>query len=260
MRSADKTILLILPAVVLVIGFWLLVISPKQKEAGDLGTEVAGLQSELAAAQGRSAEGLVARADFRSDYADLVELGGAAPEDGGQATLVYDISELGQRNDVRFRSFAVTAGSDPLAAAATVTTAPTDATPTEAVAAVLPIGATVGPAGLPVTPYDFNFRGNFFDVSDFFADLDKQVEVSQRKVDPKVNGRLLTINGFALTADPTKGFPRVQSDFSVTSYIVPPAEGIQAGADPSGPSPVEPTAAVASTDAPAVAPTAGVTP
>ena len=37
---------------------------------------------------------------------------------------------------------------------------------------MLPLGATVGAAGLPLMPYDFNYLGSFFDFADFFGDLD----------------------------------------------------------------------------------------
>ena len=45
----------------------------------------------------------------------------------------------------------------------------------------------------------------------------------------------MTIDGFSLTGDPLRGFPRVQADFSVTTYLVPPEQGISAGATPGGP-------------------------
>ena len=75
---------------------------------------------------------------------------------------------------------------------------------TEATAAVLPLGATVGAAGLPLIPYDFKFLGDFFDFADFFGDLDAQVKVTDDGSGPTVHGRLLTIDGFALTANPKR--------------------------------------------------------
>ena len=111
------------------------------------------------------------------------------------------------------------------------------ATPTEASAASLPIGATVGPAGLPVMPYDLTYFGRFFDMADVFADLDDRVQARDGKRGLKTDGRLITIDGFALTADPKRGFPSVAADIAVTTFVVPPEQGIAAGANPAGPAP-----------------------
>lgn len=277
MKSSDRIILAVVPALALVVGFWILVLGPKQSEAGDLQTTVDGLESSLQTSQSQIASAEAARRAFPGNYADLVALGAAAPGDSDQATLIFDIAALGKRNDVRFRSFQVTStGADsgvvatpapvpppvdpaaPMDGAAT----PVAATPTEAAVATLPIGATVGPAGFPVTPYDFKFLGNFFDVADFFADLDRQVEVSDRGGEPDVRGRLMTVDGFALTADPFTGFPGVQSDFSVTTYVVPPEEGVQAGATLAGPPDASPVSTDTGIDpaASAVGTSAAVTP
>ena len=62
MRSSDRTILLILPVIALLIGFWVLVLGPKQSESGDLEGQVEELQSSLALAKGEIAAGQEARA------------------------------------------------------------------------------------------------------------------------------------------------------------------------------------------------------
>jgi hypothetical protein len=259
MKSSDRTIILILPAIALVIAFWILVLGPKKSESADLESQAADLQSSLAIAQAEIESGQDARDSFHRDYADLVELGAAAPADDEQATLVYDMSKLGSDNNVHFRSFRVTPATGDAVAP------PVDpAAPTEGTVAALPLGAAVGPAGLPVMPYSFNYLGNFFDFADFFGDLDDQVDVSDDGSGPEVSGRLLTVDGFALTANPKLGFPDVQADLAVTSYIVPDDQGVDAGATPAGPgaTPAPSTAAPATvpTTAPATVPTAGVTP
>jgi hypothetical protein len=237
MKSGDRAILLVIPLLAAVVGLWLLVIGPKRQDAAAVEAKTGELQSALTVAEAEVAAGEEAQTSFRHDYADLVSLGAAAPEDGGQASLIYDVSSLGQDNDVHFRAFTVTQGSGVDVAPPTTTAA----TPVEATVATLPIGATVGPAGLPMMPYDFKFLGNFFSVADFFADLDDQVEVKAVTTEvrtPSVSGRLLTINGFALTAHPALGFPDVQADFSVSSYVVPADQGIDGGATPASPAPV----------------------
>lgn len=253
MKSTDRTILLIIPVLAVIIGFWVLVIAPKQHKVGDLKNQVGELQSSLAVAQSQVDTGEQAKRSFNRNYSDVVSLGAAAPADADQATLVYDMSKLGEENHVSFRSFEVIQDAGGETAAPTAT----DVTATESTAAALPLGATVGPAGLPLMPYDFNYFGNFFNVADLFGAIDNQVTVSDNN-GPDAQGRLMTINGFSLTENPKKGFPAVQADFSVTTYIVPAEQGVDAGATLDGPgaTPVTPDTTVTS----APVPTAAVTP
>jgi hypothetical protein len=71
--------------------------------------------------------------------------------------------------------------------------------------------------------------------------------------DVSADGRLLTINGFSLTAG-AKGFPSLQAAVQASSYLTPADQGITAGATPSGPAaPETTTAATDTTTAPPVA-------
>lgn len=251
MRGTDRLILVALPLFALVVGFYLLVVSPKQGEAGELQDQIDQLESSIQASEAQIASAEAARADFPKNYGELVALGRAVPEDDDQATLVYDLAELSRKNEVEFRRFELidTGGGDvapapaPAPAPGAEQGAPppegapaTPAVATEATAALLPIGASVGPAGLPVSHYEFSFLGDFFEMASFFSDIDANVETSG-KGDPEVSGRLLTIDGFALTGDQISGFPSVEANFSVTAYLVPAEQGLDAGATPAGPAP-----------------------
>lgn len=284
MKLTDRTILIVLPLVALAIGFYLLVLSPKQNEAGELQKEIESLNSEIAAAETEVSVAETARAAFSKNYADLVKLGTAVPEDDDQATLIHDLNEMGARNSLNFQSFKISAdaGDAPAAAPATETstaetatsteestdttateTTTVAATPTEATAAALPIGATVGPAGLPVTPYTLEYFGGFFDMAGLFSDLDERVEVSDAGGKPVAHGRLMTVDGFSFSADPIKGFPSVAAQIAVTTYMVPGEQGISAGATPAGPAPVgspDAPVPVSSTSTATAAPTAAVSP
>lgn len=291
MKGSDKTLLLILPAVALVIGFYLLVISPKQKEIGELDDQISTLNTRVTAAEAEVATAEGARKSFATNYSEIVSLGSAVPEDSDQATLIFDMTKTSQKAGVQFRSFELadagdveasqpeatsssttTTTTEPAAptgesttdSSSTTTTTPvaTPSTPTEAEAATLPIGATVGPAGLPVMPYKLKFNGSFFDMSDFFADLDQGVEVTDTEADPKVRGRLMTVSGFAMVGDPIHGFPRVQASVALNTYIVPADQGLSAGASPAGPSTTTDSTTVtsATTSDTSVPGTAAVTP
>lgn len=259
MKGSDRTILLILPLIALAVGFYLLVLSPKQQQAGELQDKIDSLNSEIQTAEAAVSTAEDARAAFAKNYADLVKLGTAVPEDDDQATLIHDLNAMGLDNDLSFQSFKVAESSDgaavPVAPADTSTSTDTTATdssstttttsstttgatPTEASAATLPIGATVGAAGLPITPYTLTYYGGFFDMAGLFSDIDDRVEVSNEGSNPVAHGRLMTIDGFAFTADPVKGFPSVAAEIAVTAYMVPAGQGTAAGATPAGPAPV----------------------
>ena len=282
MRVNDRIILIVLPLAALCAVFWFALIAPKRNEASDLQTQIDSSQGAIDSAEQEIAAAEQARSDFSKNYGDLVELGRAVPEDDDQATLVYDMSQMGAENDLDFRSFlvkpapaaAVTPPPPPAATdadvaqqseeqvAAVESQAAGTAPATEATAALLPIGAAVGPAGLPVIPYEFTYNGNFFDVADLLSDIDGTVTTKTGR--PVVHGRLMTIDGFSLTGDPLTGFPSVQANFSVTTYLVPPGQGIAGGATPAGPAPIadgspSTVAAPATTSTP-TAPTAAATP
>lgn len=288
MKSTDRAILLALPLIALAVGFYLLAISPKQSERAELDKKIEELNSKISNASSSVAAAESARDAYDQNYADIVKLGAAAPEDNDQASFVYSMSRIGQENSVQLRSWELADPGEIAPGGAASTTPPTTetpppaedesgeqpapavgesdpsvpvaATPTEATAATLPLGSTVGPAGLPLTPYRFTYAGTFFDVANLLGDLDATVSVGDSPdltKQPTVRGRLVTIDGFALVNDEQRGFPTVSASLALTNYSVPADQGISAGATPAGP----PT--VASDEAAAIstpATTATVTP
>jgi hypothetical protein len=281
-KSSDRTILIVLPLIALAIGFYLLVLAPKQREAGELQDKADSLSAEIQTSETAISTAEAARSSFAKNYADMVKLGTAVPEDDDQATLIHDLDAMGTDNDLDFQSFAVSedaagattsapappaSGTDSSSTSTDSTTTETSTTttsaPTEASAATLPLGATVGPAGLPVTPYTLTYHGGFFDMAGLFSDLDNRVKVNDSGTDPIAHGRLMTVDGFAMSADPVKGFPSVAAEIAVTTYMVPADQGMAAGATPAGPAPVgspDAPVPVSDTATSAPAPTAAVSP
>jgi hypothetical protein len=281
-KSSDRTILIVLPLIALAIGFYLLVLAPKQREAGELQDKADSLSAEIQTSETAISTAEAARSSFAKNYADMVKLGTAVPEDDDQATLIHDLDAMGTDNDLDFQSFAVSedaagattsapappaSGTDASSTSTDSTTTETSTTttsaPTEASAATLPLGATVGPAGLPVTPYTLTYHGGFFDMAGLFSDLDNRVKVNDAGTDPIAHGRLMTVDGFAMSADPVKGFPSVAAEIAVTTYMVPADQGMAAGATPAGPAPVgspDAPVPVSDTATSAPAPTAAVSP
>jgi Tfp pilus assembly protein PilO len=288
MRRNELTILLSLAVAAMIAAFWLVVISPKRDEAASLKQETDGLQSSVEQAQQAAAGGEQAREDFEVNYRRLVVLGKAVPADGDQAGLLVQLQRLADRSGVGFQSIdltssASTATTPPSSSdssvspippvtpptgtaedAATTTASASTEAATEAAAATLPIGASVGPAGLPVMPYNLKFTGDFFQIANFLESLDEMVHMPHGEVD--VTGRLLTVDGFALAPQASaagaslSAIPTLTANLSVTTYLTPADQGITAGATLSGPAlatsaPVTPTPASGTTTTPSAAPT-----
>ena len=102
-------------------------------------------------------------------------------------------------------------------------------------------------------PYDLTFSGNFFHIADFIRGSTRWSTPAGGSV--AVDGRLVTLNGFALNANSALGFPHLEATFSVTTYLTPPSQGVTAGATPAAPAPSTaiPTAATTSSGAPSTA-------
>jgi len=240
MTAASKAILAMLVVAALAVAFWVLALAPKRDEAKKLGGQIGRLKSSLAAHHAEVTEAEDARDEFPANYQQLVVLGKAVPGDDDTASLLVQLNTIAKRSKVRFSDITLGAsggGSTPPPATpaqgSSATPASNPVSPTEAAASVMPLGASVGPAGLAVMPYELTFSGSFFKVADFIKGLDSLVKTTNEQVD--VSGRLITIDSFSLEAEKSFGFPRLQATFKVTTYLTPPGGGVTAGATPAGP-------------------------
>lgn len=223
--------------------FWILLLSPKRQQASELAGEVEQQQAALLQAQTKLNEATAAQRAFPADYRQLVVLGKAVPAGDETASLLVELNRVADRAGVRFDSLQLDSsseGSAPAAAATAQQVGPTSSVsasqavpPTEAAAALLPLGASIGSAGLGVMPYDLTFTGSFFHVADFIHGIDALVRTKGSRVG--VDGRLVTLDAFSLTQDSSASFPNLSANFSVTTYLLPPSQGITAGATPSSP-------------------------
>jgi Tfp pilus assembly protein PilO len=260
MGSTNRLFVSILVVAVLAIGFWVLLLGPKREEANELGAQVDTLQLSLQSARGEVAQAQASKRDFPADYRQLVVLGEAVPASDETASLLVEVDKIAADADVEFDSIQIEGTGEAAAPVATTPTAapatgaptvnPTESTsavpasatipPTEVAASVLPLGATVGAAGLGVMPYSLSFRGSFFHVADFIQGVNRLVHTTNSRV--AVDGRLITLDGFALTADPEKDFPYLNASFKITTFLVPPSQGLTVGATPAEPVPASTTA------------------
>jgi Tfp pilus assembly protein PilO len=249
MKSSARPIVAILLVAAAAIAFWTLALSPKRSEADKLDTQIESLNTSVAAAQSELAQATAAEHTFPTAYHQLVELGQAVPATDETPSLLIELESLAVSSGVYFE--AITLEGDGEAAPAATAEAPATTsgatgsalgTPaaevvpaTEVEASLLPLGSSIGPAGLDVMPYSLNFRGNFFAIAKFIGKVDNLVESGRAKM--TVDGRLLTINGFSLSpgSQTGGGADELQASFSVTTYLTPPGQGVTAGATPSAP-------------------------
>jgi Tfp pilus assembly protein PilO len=225
--QSTKTALAIVVVIGLAAAFWMLLLAPKREKADELGEQTAQLSAEVATEQARAASALEAKHNFPRNYQQLVLLGKAVPAEAATPSLLVQLSGVSARSETSFQSIASGgAGGE----------APSGSTEaTESAAAMLPLGASIGAAGLGAMPYSLDFDGGFFDIADFIEGIDSLVETQDGAVDAK--GRLITIDGFNLAPAGEEGSSAdlLHASFSVTTYVTPPGQGLTAGATPEGP-------------------------
>jgi hypothetical protein len=277
MRRNELNIVVGLLVVGLLAAFWFVIFSPKKQEASQLQDQIDGLNASLSQAQQEVADAEQARKSFGIDYRRLVVLGKAVPADSDQSSLLVQLQHLADRSGVQFQTFDLSnsgGGSTPPPTTSTTSTSSSDsssssttststgsttttdstttttADPTEAAVSMLPIGASVGPAGLPIMPYTLGFTGDFFQIASFMKRLDSMVGVRDGR--PDVKGRLLTVDGFTLSLAPDApaGSRQLTAALDVTSFVAPADQGITGGATPSGPAPATSTPVSSTTTTP----------
>jgi Tfp pilus assembly protein PilO len=276
MRVNERMIIAGVAIVALAVGFYLLVLAPKRNEAADLKEQVNTLNASISAAEQQASYGEQARKDFPKYYGRMVVLGKAVPAESDTASLLVQLNSLSDQSKMDFQAIALNAGgseggsgttapaapSSPTSptgaateAASTASTA-SSATPsssgssststatpapaTEATAAALPIGSTVGPAGLPTFPYALTMRGGYFDIANFIGKIDGLVKPVSGGDQLSPDGRLLTVDGFGLQVTGLGPSPQLNATFVVTAYSSG-QQGLTAGASSAGPAPVSPS-------------------
>jgi hypothetical protein len=224
--------------------FWHFALAPKRAEAAKLDEKIVAKQAELQNARQNLATYEKARVGYPTNYATVVRLGKAVPDDDDMRSLLVQLDSAAGGTGVDFRTIEVGGGS---AAAAASTTPADPANP-------LPPGAvSVGTAGFAAMPFSFSFRGSFDNLSSFFSRLERFVTVRNERMN--VTGRLLRLEKVDLQVDQS-GFPRIRAQIGASSYLVPAEQGLTAGATPQGPAG---TAAAAATPAPSEGPAAPTT-
>jgi hypothetical protein len=258
----DRLILAGATVIALVGAFWLLALAPKRRDLHKLDNDVQTSEQSYQSARGNAQRLAEARLQFPSAYASLVRLGKAVPASADVPSLLVQLNQAALSAGVDFRTISLNttqSGTAPTPAPAASTTPPASSSSSASgsgttgaqgstsssastatstpdanalTAATLPIGATVGPAGLPTLRFNFSFQGSFFKMADLIHNIRKLVARRNRNL--IVSGRLLTIDGIALS-EGDFGFPKVKASIAATAYLVPASQGLLGGATSQGP-------------------------
>ncbi|HEU4739708.1 MAG TPA: hypothetical protein VFS54_11610 [Solirubrobacterales bacterium] len=227
-KRTNLLVVAMLVVVALAAAFWMLLLSPKREEAEKLSGQIETVEASLSQHRSEAAAAAAAKRSFPQDYARLVVIGKAVPSGDETPSLLIQLDHLASKAGASFETLTLESeGEEP---PATVEAA----TPTEAEASLLPLGASVGPAGLAAMPYALTFEGDFFQIATFVEGLDKLVKTTNE--DLAVNGRLITVGSFSLTpVEGEENGSQLRASFTVTTYVTPPGEGLTGGASPAGP-------------------------
>lgn len=242
MTRSPKILIPAVLAIAAVAAFWFLALTPKRDEAARLDGEITTKQSQLDQSKALLVSYERSKANYRTNYRTFTRLGKAVPPDDDVRSLLVQLDDAATRSKVDFHSITIGGGS---------TEAPASTSPSGLAPA--PGAVPVGSAGFSAMPFTFGFDGSFFHLSDFFNRVEDFVTVTNGKVD--VTGRLLLLGSISVT--PEGGLKHMKAQIGATSYLVPPASGIE-GATPSSPAGGQPGATPPSGDA-GVTPTTSAT-
>jgi outer membrane murein-binding lipoprotein Lpp len=211
MTRNNKLLLAIVGAAAVLCAYWMLILSPKRAEAGDLATQVQQKQAAVDQAEQSVAQYAQQRDAYKANYTTLVRLGKAVPGDDDVRSLMVQLSDAAKRSGVDFRDIEVGGGTGaPTVGGAASTPVPPGAVP-------------VGAAGIAAMPFKFVFDGRFANLGTFLGRLESFVNVQQNAV--RVTGRLMRIESISFGAG-TKGYPQIEATIGASSYLAAPASGV----------------------------------
>lgn len=268
LTARDKKILIFLIPLVVLLGYWFLVLSPQRADVAKLDTELSTAEGDRDDAQALVSQLENSRTNYAKDYSTVVRLGKAIPSTLDMPSLLVQLESAAKGAKIDFDS--ITVGQREQAAAGSGATDTTTSTPASAAggekAQTGPgkaaesannasqtsdnanqaagadqgsansggsgsaTGTTSGVAGLDTVPLTFTFTGSYFDLADFFHRVKRFVRVANDDI--RVRGRLMTIDTMGFTSE---NFPRVTANVTASVYLAPKSEGTTGGATSSGP-------------------------
>jgi len=223
MTRTNKILLAAVVAVGAISAFYFLALAPKREEIARLDGEIASKVAEVEQARATLVTYEQAKKSYKSNYATLARLGKALPADDDVRSLLVQLEGAADRSGVEFSKIELgTGGTGAQPAKADVASAPGEL-------ASAPGTVPVAGGALSAMPFNFTFRGAYFDLSAFFSRLEHFVTINNERLD--ATGRLLRLESVQITPSPL-GFPDMQAQIAAATYLVPPVQGVPGAATP----------------------------
>ena len=268
--ARDRKIILVLVPIVILLGYWFMVLAPKRTESQKVTQELTKAQAARDAAEQQVAQLNAAKASFATDYATVIRLGKAVPTSLDMPSLLVQLDRSARGTGIEIDDFKPGApGGSSSGGASSASTPPgggnNPAAPGSPPAQGFPGkqaqkagsavteangasqasadtansagssssgAATTSAPGLVSVPLTFTVRGGYFGLSDFLHRMKRFVRVVNDQI--VVRGRLLTIESFSFERpDPKEA--GLKADVTATIYLTPPDQGTSAGATANGP-------------------------
>jgi hypothetical protein len=196
-----------------------MLISPQRSKATELDTQIADTNNAISAARALTLE---AKKGAQIRVADLFRLTKAMPDQTDMPGILLQLTQVAEDSGISFEQI----------------TPSTTATPVS------------GYLAIPIT---VEFRGNFYDLSDFLYRLRNLVDVRRGALD--ATGRLFAIDSIEFAeAPPPPGFPEISAHLVIDAFVfgtgtaptVPgptgaPTTGATGATGPTGPTTTAPT-------------------
>jgi hypothetical protein len=276
----DRKILLALIPLVVIVGYWFLLLAPKREEAGKVRDELTQAEAARDTAQQKASQLAGAKRSFAADYATVIRIGKSIPTSVDMPSLLVQLDRAARGTGIKFSD--ITAGERTAAATAPAASTTPPATPgggstgpatpgappaqsgpgqaaqTASGTVQNANGASAGAAGTTPAPGTPGANGTdpaaataapglesvplAFEFNGSFFDLADFFHRMKRFV--KVANDKIVIRGRLMTIDTftfdSTAFPEIKAQVSATVYLAPKAQGVDAGATPQGPAPVTP--------------------
>jgi type II secretory pathway pseudopilin PulG len=211
--------LIVLGFAVAGLGGWFMLISPQRSKTTELDTQIADTNNAISAARALTLE---AKKGAQIRVADLFRLTKAMPDQTDMPGILLQLTQVAEDSGISFEQI----------------TPSTTATPVS------------GYLAIPIT---VEFRGNFYDLSDFLYRLRNLVDVRRGALD--ATGRLFAIDSIEFAeAPPPPGFPEISAHLVIDAFVfgtgtaptVPgptgaPTTGATGATGPTGPTTTAPT-------------------
>ena len=111
MTPRDRKLLAIFAVLILLGGYWFLVLGKKKSAVADAEAAKTAAQTELDNAKTAEAAGKLQKKRYPVSYSRLVKLGKAIPEGSDYASLVVQVNDVAEQSGVRFESLMSTEGA-----------------------------------------------------------------------------------------------------------------------------------------------------